>query len=109
MSGSLILALFGFIGIVGLWLGHDQGVPNPRGLGEWQSVPPRVRPFLRRGPGPVLIGAVFVQIALLGWIVLFAIDVFAPALLAMTYFFMVITWILAAASWVYVWGLSRRQ
>lgn len=45
-----------------LWSDHDV-VPNPDGAGEWRSVPRWIKRIVVRGDGPVLIGAVFGQLA----------------------------------------------
>lgn len=56
---NLILFLVCGLGIYWSgWDGHDY-FHNPDGAGEWRSAPTLLRPLLRRGPGPVIIHAVF--------------------------------------------------
>jgi hypothetical protein len=55
------LLLFGGALYFLFWFSHETGVPNPGAVGEWRGVPAQLRPFLRRGQGPILIGAVLLQ------------------------------------------------
>jgi hypothetical protein len=90
-----------------LWLGHDKGVPNPGGAGEWRSVPEALRPLFRRKTGPVLIGTVTLQLALLSFVGFVLVSVVAPPLLALAYYIVALLWVLMALSWALVWVRSR--
>jgi hypothetical protein len=84
-----------------LWSDH-LGVPNPDGAGEWRSVPLGVKRVVVRGNGPVLIGAVFVQLAagvmlVVGLLSLTKLLVYP--LSAVGYYAIVGSWVLALASW----------
>lgn len=105
-----VLVLVGFATWLALWLGHDDGIPNPEGAGEWRSVPALLRPLFRRGPGPVLIGTVFLQFAALTLVavpLLYALGVLATSA-AIGSSLIVGSWVFALASWGFVWLRWRR-
>jgi len=84
-----------------LWSDHDV-VPNPDGAGEWRSVPRWVRRIVVRGDGPVLIGAVFGQLAAAVMLVvglLSLTEILVYPLSAVGYYAIVGSWVLALASW----------
>jgi hypothetical protein len=56
------ILIFGIGVYLMMWWNHEnRGVPNPHGHGVWRSAPSSLRHLLRRGDGPVLIGAVALQ------------------------------------------------
>jgi hypothetical protein len=60
---SIALLLLGLGLYLLLWFNPESGVPNPRDVGEWRSVPTGLRPLFRRGSGPVLIAALLWQVS----------------------------------------------
>jgi hypothetical protein len=58
----LPIAIFGIGVYFMMWWNHEnRGVPNPRGTGTWRSAPRFLRRVLRRGEGPILVGAVAIE------------------------------------------------
>lgn len=99
MALSLIIPGLGIYLL--LWSDHS-GVPNPNGAGEWRSVPRWIRRIVVRGDGPVLIGAVFVQLAAAVMLVvglLSLTELLVYPLSAVGYYAIVGSWVLALASW----------
>jgi len=92
ISGLLIYAV--------LWSDHEVA-PNPDGAGEWRSVPRWIKRIVVRGNGPVLIGAVFGQLAaavMLAVGLLRLADVLTYPLSAVGYYAIGGSWVLALAS-----------
>lgn len=98
---ALIPIVFGLGTYTLLWFDHEV-VPNPDGAGEWRSVPRWIKRIVVRGDRPVLIGAVFVQLAAAVTLVVGPLrltGVLTYPLSAVGYYAIVGSWVLALASW----------
>lgn len=98
---ALIPIVFGLLLHAILWTDHEV-VPNPDGAGEWRSVRRWIRRIVVRGDGPVLIGAVFGQLAAAVTLVVGPLrltDILTYPLSAVGYYAIVGSWVLALASW----------
>jgi hypothetical protein len=108
MAWALILGAVGVY--LALWHNSDV-VPNPGGLGEWQGVPNRLRPIVRRGSGPVLIGAVAVQVAAVVTLVFGALrqaEIIGPDLVTLGGWIVALSWCGVLVAWLGVAARARR-
>ena len=110
---SVIFALIGLL-VFGIAWADKSWIPNPDGAGEWRSWPVALRPFVKRGDGPVLVGAVFGELA---GLVTFGVGMYVALgmatlpLSAIAVDVLVGAWVLALASFgaVGIRGWRRRR
>jgi hypothetical protein len=98
------ILIFGIGVYLMMWSNHEnRGVPNPRGHGVWRSAPSSLRHLLRRGDGPVLIGAVAVE-AMAAIMLLAAVSAATRLLSSETTFQMAFgSAIIPLVVWTYLW------
>jgi len=78
MNIGVVWLVLGVTALVRFWWGHDRAL-EIRGLGVWESPPILVRRVARRGPGPVLLMSLAVEVAA-ALLVLIGLLLFTPLL-----------------------------